>query len=581
MAAPTDPLELVDFASDFPAASEDDWRALVAGVLRRSGRPDTADPVEALTANTYDDIAIRPLYPAGPDPALDRVARDGAWDVRTRHRDPDAAAANAAILNDLETGATSLWLTIGTGGLAVDDLPSALRGVYLGLAPVVLDAGDRSAAAARALLDLAGDVEPGSLQGSLGADPIGWRARTGADCFRLAELVALAGGYRRLRIATVDGTVYHDAGAGDATEIAAATATGVAYLRELTDAGLAVDEAFDRIEFRIAVTADQFGSIAKLRAARQVWQRVAELCGADNREQHQHAVTSAVMLTRRDPWVNLLRTTIGCFAAAVGGADAITVLPFDTALGLPDDFARRIARNTHAVLHDESSLGRVADAAGGSWYVESFTARLAEQAWQRFTDIEQSGGALAALDGGLLGGLVASTRRRRADDIAHRRAPLTGVTEFALPDEPALERLAAPQAPSGGPLEAVRWAAEFEELRDRVEARETRPAVFLATLGPQSQHSARLAFARNLFNAGGFRVLDGAADEFASSGAAVACVCSSDTVYADEAEHAIAALRAAGAKQVWIAGRHDGADGQLYAGCDALAVLRTTEETTA
>jgi methylmalonyl-CoA mutase len=581
MSAPTGPLgSAIDLAAEFPDASEDDWRALVAGVLRKAGRTDGVDPIDALSSTSYDDIAIRPLYTSGPEPSVPRVANDGAWDVRTWHRDPSPAATNAAVLNDLETGATSLWLRLGAGGLAVDDLAAALDGVVLDLAPVVLDAGGQTIAAARALLELAGDIDRDALRGGLGADPIGWRARTGADAYPLGELAGLGRSYPNLHLATVDGLVYHDAGASDATEIAAATAAGVAYLRELTDAGLDVDEALERIEFRFAVSADQFGSIAKLRAARQVWQRVAELCGSDHRAQHQHAVTSAAMLTRRDPWVNMLRTTVGCFAAAVGGADAITVLPFDTALGLPDDFARRIARNTSAVLHDESSLGRVVDAAGGSWYVETFTAELAERAWDTFTSIEKNGGALAALDSGLLADAITATRERRAADIAHRRAPLTGVTEFALPDEPAVQRQEAPRPPDGGPLQAVRWAHEFEQLRDRVEARDPRPAVFLAPLGALSQHSARLAFARNLFNAGGFRIVEGAPEEFAGSGASVACVCSSDTVYADEAEDAIGELRKAGADLVWIAGRHDGADGAIYSGCDALAVLRTTEEAT-
>jgi methylmalonyl-CoA mutase len=571
MSAPTDPLAL---ATDFPDASEDDWRALVAAVLAKSGLAD-GDPVEALCATTYDGISIRPLYTSGPAPSVPREPHDGAWDVRTWHRDPDASAANVAIRNDLETGATSLWLRLGEAGLAVADLAAALDGVFLDLAPIVLDAGDRTLEAARALLDLDPTDE---LSGSLGADPIGWQARTGTDGGAFGELVELARPYPKLRIATVDATIYHDAGASDADEIAIATAVGVAYLRALTDAGLSVDEALARIEFRFAVSADQFASIAKLRAARQVWARVAELCSADDRTQQQHAVTSAAMMTRHDPWVNMLRTTIACFAAAVGGADSITVLPFDTAIGLPDDFARRIARNTHAVLHDESSIGRVIDAAGGSWYVETFTAALADKAWEQFTAIERDGGALAALDG-RIASAVAATREARADDVAHRRAPLTGVSEFALPDEELLSRASAPSAPSGGLLEPHRWTAEFEELRDRVEAADPRPAVFLVTLGTLSQYSARLAFARNLFNAGGFELLEGNDSEYAPDDSPVVCLCSSDTVYAEDAERAVAELRKGGAEHVWIAGRYDaGADGEIYAGCDALAVLRTTME---
>jgi methylmalonyl-CoA mutase len=376
-------------------------------------------------------------------------------------------------------------------------------------------------------------------------------------------------------VATVDATVYHDAGASDATEIAVATAVGVAYLRALTDAGLDVDAALDAVEFRFAVSADQFASIAKLRAARRVWGRVAALSEAEPaRGQRQHAVTSAAMMTRRDPWVNMLRSTVACFAAAVGGADAITVLPFDTALGLPDDLARRIARNTQSILHDESSLGRVLDAAGGSWYVETLTDRLAHAAWDGFTEIEQAGGALAALDAGMIGDRIAATRQQRADDVAHRRAPLTGVTEFALPDEPAVPRPPAPPGLDGGPLAPARWAAEFEALRDAVEAVSPRPVVYLATLGPMAVHAARLGFARNLFQAGGFHVVVGPPEDL--DGTPVACLCSADSLYSTEA---VTALREAGARQVWLAGQGDyGADGYVYSGCDALAVLRTTAD---
>ena len=373
----------------------------------------------------------------------------------------------------------------------------------------------------------------------------------------------------------MDATVYHDAGADDADELAIATAVGVAYLRALTDGGLDVDAALAAVDFRFAVSADQFASIAKLRAARRMWARVAALSdAAPDRGQWQHAVTSAAMMSRRDPWVNLLRTTVACFAAAVGGADAITVLPFDTAIGLPDGLARRIARNTQSILHDESSLGRVLDAAGGSWYVESLTDQLARTAWDTFTAIERAGGALAALDSGLLGERIAATREQRADDVAHRRAPLTGVTEFPLPDEPPVSRPPGPPAPSGGPLAPVRWAGEFEALRDAVEAVDPRPSVYLATLGPPAVHAARLGFARSLFQAGGFHVRTGAPDDV--DGTTVACLCGPDSAYDADA---VTALRDAGARHVWLAGRGDyGADGYVFAGCDALAVLRTTAD---
>jgi methylmalonyl-CoA mutase len=361
-------------------------------------------------------------------------------------------------------------------------------------------------------------------------------------------------------------------------------------LRALTESGLSVDSALRVVEFRYAVTADQFLSIAKLRAARRVWDRIAELSGAsaDRRGQRQHAVTSAAMMTRRDPWVNLLRTTIACFAAAVGGAEAITVVPFDAAIGLPDELSRRIARNTQSVLHDESSLARVIDAAGGSWYIESLTDALAGAAWSRFTAIERAGGALAALDDGMIEGMLAAARDQRADDIAHRRAPITGVSEYAYVDEEPVVRPAAPVAPSGGPLAPQRYAQGFEALRDRADAAESRPVVFLAALGPVAAHRARVGFAANLFQAGGIEPVVGIGDigdigdivaAFRASGSTVACLCSANRLYADVAAPAAEALRAGGATHIWLAGPPGdvpGVDGYLFTGVDALDVLRTT-----
>jgi methylmalonyl-CoA mutase len=372
--------------------------------------------------------------------------------------------------------------------------------------------------------------------------------------------------------------VYHRAGGSDAQELGVGTAVGVAYLRALTGAGLSVDDALDAVEFRWAVTAEQFSSIAKLRAARQIWDRIAELSGASaaRRGQRQHAVTSPAMLTQRDPWVNMLRTTIGCFAAAVGGADAITVLPFDAAIGRSDDFARRIARNTQSILHDESSLARVVDAAGGSWFVESLTHELAEHAWAVFTRIERAGGALTALNSGAIGELLAQTRAARGADIAHRRAPITGVSEWAYVGEAPVERDPLPPEPGGGLLPQERYAADFERLRDRADAAGDRPRVYLATLGPFAAHSARAGFAANLFQAGGIECVTGPVEQFADAGTPVVCVCSSDKVYAAEATGAVEALRAAGAGQIWLAGKAEiaGVDGNIYAGCDALDVLR-------
>ncbi|MFD0689395.1 methylmalonyl-CoA mutase family protein [Actinomadura fibrosa] len=605
----TVPPEELELAAAFPPAQRDRWREMVKGVLRKSGAATDDTPladVEGLLAReTYDGVPIAALYARGDAPPgrpglppyLREVRPDGeglaGWDVRQRHADPDPAAAREAILADLENGVTSVWLRLGDGGLPVAALPEALRGVLLGLAPVVLDAGERVGEAAEAFLALVVERgEEAGAAGNLGADPLGLRARTGATGpldEALDEAAALAvrcaRGFPRLRAIVVDGTVHHDAGGGDADELGAAVAAGVAYLRTLTAAGLSVDEAFGQIEFRLAVSADQFSSIAKLRALRRLWTRVAEVSGAsDGTAARVHAVTSSAMMTRRDPWVNMLRTTVAAFAAGVGGADAVTVQPFDARLGLPDAFARRIARNTQTLLLEESSLARVVDPAGGSWYAERLTEDLAQAAWTWFTEIEKAGGFAAALDAGLIADRLAVTWARRRKDIARRKAPLTGVSEYPNLTETLPERPPAPRSPSGqgGGLPVVTYAQDFEALRDRsdahAEATGARPRVFLATLGPIAVHTARASFAANLFQAGGIETVSGAPEEFGTSGASVACICSSDKVYGERAADAARALRDAGAVKVWLAGKgtYEGVDATVFAGCDAVEVLETT-----
>jgi methylmalonyl-CoA mutase len=604
----------------FPPATLAQWQRLALGVLRRSGLADEDTPPEAvddlLAVTTYDGIRVRPLYtgqaplPPTGEPGSPPFTRGGVrpagWDIRQRHADPDPKATREAILTDLDNGVTSVWLDLGGGGGGIDPsaLPAVLDGVYLDLAGVVLDAGAQTEAAAEALFAVVAErgVAPAKLSGNLGADPLGWQARTGdpADLGLATGLARrCAVDYPGLRALTVDATAYHDAGGSDAEELACAVATGVAYLRALTDgAAMDVSAALAQLEFRYAAGADQFLTIAKLRAARRLWSRVAQVCGAPaGGPQRQHAVTSSAMMTARDPWVNMLRTTVACFAAGVGGADAITVAPFDAALGLPDGFARRIARNTQSLLTEEAGVARVADPAGGSWYVERLTEDLAGTAWAWFTEIERAGGMAAALGAGLIADRLAATWARRADNLAHRRDAVVGVSEFPNLSERLPARASLPTRPEGG-LPRHRYAEAFESLRDRADAHPGgRPTVFLATLGPLAAYSARAAFAGNLFAAGGIAtVLSGSAgvvstvpgtgDEvaqtvaaFRSSAAAVACLCSSDKLYAEGAAPMAAALRAAGATRVWLAGPpgdYDGVDSYLYSGCDALDVLSTT-----
>jgi methylmalonyl-CoA mutase len=555
-------------APAFPGATEREWAALVDGVLRKARRiPDDAPAgagVEQLVRTTHDGIAVRPLYTSAPPGS--RPPRPPGWDVRQRHALPDP---NAAVLADLENGVTSVWLE----GAALTDLPRALDGVLLDVAPVVVEGS-----AAEEFLEL-GARHGGALLGVLGLDPIGLRARTGdgPDAGSVADLARRAAAdHPRVRAVVADAVPVHAAGGSDAQELGFALAAAVAYLRVLTDAGLDPAAAAGTIEFRLAATVDQFGTIAKLRAARRVWARATQACGAAA-VMSLHAVGSPTMLA-------------AC-AAGTGGADAVTVAPFDEALGAPGAFSRRIARNTQTLLLEEAHLGRVADPAGGSYYVESLTDALARAAWAFFQEIEAAGGAVAALDSGFVAERTAEVRARREHEVATRTAPLTGISEFPDLDEVPVVRDPVPDPPGGG-LPVYRPSAAFEAHRDASDARlaatGARPRAFLATLGPLAAYTARAGFVRNLLQAGGIEPVEAgpteSADEvvaaFRGAGTPVAVLCSTDALYRERAAATASALRDAGATRVLLAGKAevDGVDGHLFAGCDALAVIGSIEE---
>ncbi|MFD4674159.1 methylmalonyl-CoA mutase family protein [Lentzea sp. NPDC058450] len=577
--------------NEFPAASREQWRELVDAVLRKTGAS-----YDSLVTKTYDGLELQPLYTRSDEPPVPYAlapVRQG-WDVRQRHTVPDPVA----LMNDLEGGVTSLWLAVPPSSLE-----RLLDGVYLDLAPVVLDG---SVELARAMLRVYSQapVLASEVRGNLGLVPFGPA---------LDVVLEARSEFPELRTVVVDALPFHDAGGSDAEELGASLALAVSYLRALTGAGLSVSDAFAQLEFRFAATADQFSTIAKLRAARRLWARVAEVSGV-SAVQQQHVVTSSAMMTRRDPWVNMLRTTIACLAAGLGGADAVTVQPFDAAIGLPDEFARRIARNTQNLLLEESHLGEVIDPAAGSWYVEQLTDGLAVQAWAWFQEIERAGGIAEA--GSLVATRIASTWAARSARLADRSDPITGVSEFPNLTEkpvvrepvPASEPASVPafgidsdsQAPRGDSpptpsfsgrsdsfgLPRVRYAQAFEELRDLADAQPERPQVFLATLGPVAAHTARATFAANLFNAGGFatpnagptKTPEEVAERFEQSGAKIAVLCGSDTSYADQATATVEALRKAGAERVLLAGKKTDADvdGFVFMGCPALEILNTT-----
>ncbi len=568
------------------------WEAATAAVLRKARRlrddaPDS-DVWSVLTRTTLDGIDVPPI---GQPSDLDdlrtegRPTRTGAWDIRTPLVGDDAAAVNEAALVDLDNGATSLHLDVERG----TDLAVALRGVLLDLAPVTLHrpAEEQSLQLAQLLEESAGDPHPGN---NLSADPAtalmfgeGYAdgARTVADSF--VDTVRRAQGLGVLG-AVVDGTALHERGASDAQELGWTMAVGVHYLRLLTAAGLSIDDAAGLVEFRYAATDEQFPTIAKLRAARRLWARVLEASGADDVPQRQHVITSRAMMTKQDPWVNMLRTTVAAFAAGVGGADAVTVVPFDARLGRPDAFGRRIARNTSSLLIEEAHVAAVSDPAGGSYAVEKLTDDLAVAGWAELGRIESDGGFGEQAAAGVKA-RIAEVRAARDAGIADRSRPLTGISEF-----PNLAEVLPEREPWGA--DGVQpYAAPYEQMRTTAPDRK----VFLATMGPIAAHTARATFATNLFAAGGVAVdvagpTDGVEAVIAAyDGQPVACLAGTDAAYAEWGADLVAALRAAGAAYVVLAGKpgektvqhgpdDDAVDDWAAVGVDALGFLGRIRE---
>jgi len=616
------PLEL---AGGFAPATYDQWRKLVEKALKG------ADFDKRLVARTADGLHIKPLYTRADALAGIETAAPGAapftrgtaakaeglgWQIAQRVTEPDPAAASAVIHEELEGGATGVVLQIaGPGQVGIKiasaaDMAAALAGVHLDFAPVALAGGIEGLSAARHLLGALAmlKAKPGAAISRLNVDPIGTLARFGrgsapleaalADTVKLAIDARASGA--RLTTVLVDATFPHEAGASEAQELAFLAAALVAYLHAFETAGVKPAEAMADIAFALSVDTDLFLNAAKVRAARTLIARIAEAASASASAMHITAVTSARMMAKRDPWTNMLRTTAACAGAVFGGADAVTALPYTWALGAPDRFARRVARNMQLVLQEESALGRVVDPVGGSWYVEQLTAELAAKAWALFQDIEGKGGIASALTSGALQDDIARVAEARTKTVAIGRQELTGVSVFPLLGEDGVKVAPNPAPPPLAgepqvrPLTPHRLAEPFEALRDAADAHlaktGARPRVFLANLGEIIEHNTRSTWVWNFLAAGGIEGLtsDGyanaaaAAEAFKASGAEIACLCSSDDIYAKEAAAAAKALKAAGARRVLLAGRPGeaeaalkaaGVDGFLFAGQDAIAVL--------
>jgi len=636
---------------EFVQPSMDDWRALA------ENRP---GDLHRLASEVPGGFLVEPLYTdSGASESAGWPGRapftrgfrplantPGGWEVCQRTANPEPAEAARTMAMDLKHGATAVWIiadaTVRSGhhggesgsempvdGVVVstaDDLDPILSTIDTTRIGIHLDGGGNGIALAAAVIAACRTrgLDPGTIRGSHGWDPLGALAGDGELPYGIERSLALVPSMARwagtvtpgMQALTVSTLPYQRAGADPDLELACATATGVEYLRRMVDAGIDLQSAAGQIRWVVGIGRDLFVEAAKLRVFRRLWARVIEAFGgaASCPVGPIHAVTSLRCMSQRDPWVNMLRTTVESMAAVVGGADCLTVLPFDSAIGVSDDFGRRMAVNVHAIMREESHLHRIIDPAGGSFYVERLAEDMARAAWSRFQRLEAGGGMAAALVDGTIHRAVGKAAAEQDDLLATRRWPVTGVSTYPNPTEVPVLRpsgvrpAAQAQPPQGPPLEDQPWktspveaavdalstgatliqvaaairgsaaptlvspftarreAADFESLRDAsdrwLDTRGSRPRAFLVNIGAVSDHRIRAEFARNLLEAGGievvtetgFETIEQAATAFVASGVFTAVICSSDEAYATSMPDLASALREAGARMVLLTG---------------------------
>ncbi len=545
------------FNGKFPAKSYAEWQDLAGDVATHTSPLALADGFSRL-----------PLYHQSPQTRAP-LRQSGAWAIAQRITPHKRGTSNKTILSDVEGGANILLLDFSAGDCPTTaSLQKQLQGVMLDVAPLSLVPAQHGLAAVQAVLGL--DV-PATISLYLNYDPLGAHILYGTDISTDFSPLKEAEERPATYLLTASGAAYYAAGANAIQELGWACATLVTYLRHYE---ASPQDLFPRLTMTLAADVDFFASLAKVRAARILLATLADALGVDKTSLPPiHGETSLRSFSNADPWVNILRATIAGMGAAIGGVDALTIMPCSAASASDNNLTRRLARNTQLILQEESHLSHVIDAAGGSHYVETLTKDMAEAAWQVFQDIEAQGGMVKSIEAGHIHTALEQQKAAQATPIDKRQWALVGVSEFPNLEEAPLEN--DPTNPTH------RVAAPFEALR--YAAQQTKPQVFLACLGAQADFAARANFASNVYAAAGIGTIQGEGGtdcaeitaQFTASGAKIAIICGTDDAYGDYGAVVAAALRQAGALHLALAGKSDmaGVDDKIFMGAAILPFL--------
>jgi methylmalonyl-CoA mutase len=583
---------MTDFSTlknqSFPPPTFEDWKQEVEKSLK-------GKPIETLYSNTYENLRIKPIYTRKDLESLEHIEQYPGFpgyvrgiEVNGYIKQPWAVSQelsanspkewNEIVKQDVERGQTEIHLVLDKLGFhitSLQDIEEMFSGISLQDYSLRVDAGESSLSFLTLLAAYLQkqQIPLDNVSGTIGMDPLASlviKGQLSTSLTTLYDVMADVTSWAKeampnVKTIIVHSEPYHNGGANAVQELAFAFATAVEYLHECLNRGLTIDEAAQRINFSFAIGANVFMEIAKLRAARLVWTNIVKAFGGNEESQKMtiHARTSHFTKTVYDPYVNMLRATTEAFAAVVGSANSLHVSPFDEAIKQPDEFSRRIARNTQLILNVESHLGKVIDPAGGSYFVESLTAQLAEEAWKLFQQIEAKGGMMKALEEGYVQEEVGKVAELRMKNVKTRKEKIVGTNFYAnLAESPVktdannhlnpatggviqgenvaqlkagfdekkfiqtafimterratareIEKALEANGPSISiqPIQQWRLAEPFEQLRKASEAHlekhGSRPKVVLINLGAIPKHKARADFITGFFEAGGFEVV--------------------------------------------------------------------------
>ena len=569
---------------EFPPVSAESWKEKIVEDLKG------ADYDKKMIWRTGEGFNVNPFYRKEDLPEGCGTAAPGEfpytrgnsscndWLIRQNIDTADAGEANAKARKMIEDGVTSIVFKVRGKMVTPEYIPALLDGIDAEKIELNFNVCvNKAVVFARLLVEYYKErgFDLGKTRGAIEYDPIGKELLTGKvienyPCVA-KELIATLEELPKFRCLAVNSARLNDAGAYITQELAYALAWGNEYMQAMTEAGVPTDKAAKSIKFNIGISSNFFMEIAKFRAARTLWAKIVEQYAPEcpcSCKMIVHAETSRFNLTLFDPYVNMLRTQTEAMSAAIAGVEAITVTPYDSVYETPTEFAERIAKNQQLILKHESHLNKVADPAGGSYYIESLTASIAKEAWKQFLAIEEAGGFHKAMKEGRIKAEVEGAGNDRRTALAKRKEILLGTNQY-----PNFSETSEGHRPIGGrckcgcgchshentdnAITAIRLGEEFEQLRIATEDSGRRPKAFMLTIGNLAMRQARAQFSCNFLAAAGYEVIDNlgfksveeGVDAALKANADIVVICSSDDEYA---EYAIPAFEAVGDKAIFI-----------------------------